>query len=102
LGICGTDFDNDSKPLISTHTNKSLLSTTGYGYCLHASSITTNHSRLFWTEIFSYRPNPPDVALDDHVGNYCIRSHNDFHIFGSNFLYPSSQLNQTENTISYS
>jgi hypothetical protein len=88
LGICGPTFDNDSPPLISKNTNNTLISQKGYGFCLHASGITAKRSRLFWTEISSYRPSSPKNALDFLFRQYCIRSKKYFYIFGTNFHYP--------------
>ena len=50
LGICGPTFDNKTRPIVANRTQKNiLLSRKGFGYCLHATGITTNRSRLFWT-----------------------------------------------------
>jgi hypothetical protein len=88
LGICGPEYPNDSPSLISKNTKNTLISQKGYGFCLHATGITAKRSRLFWSEIASYRPNPRDKALDFQLREYCIRSKNHFYTFGSNFHYP--------------
>ena len=88
LGICGPTFDNNSRPIVSKNTKNTLLSRKGFGYCLHATGITTNRSRLFWTEISSYRPDLNDVSLDFSVRKYCRKSGNHFYTLGSNLHFP--------------
>ena len=88
LGICGPMFLNTTHPLIANNTNGTLFSQKGYGFCLHSSGITARRSKLFWSEIASYRPNIPDASLDLQLRDYSVRSKNYFRTFGSNFLYP--------------
>ena len=88
LGICGPNFDTDTRVLVSSETNNTMISQRGYGFCMHASGITARKSRLFWSEIASYRPNAPDSSLDLQVRDYLFRSGNHYYTFGSNFLYP--------------
>jgi hypothetical protein len=87
LGICGPIFSNDSRSLISTNTNNSLLSSKGYGWCAHAMGLTTKRAKDFWIEMSLYRPNP-DAAIDFFLREYCIRSRNQFYILGSNLHWP--------------
>jgi hypothetical protein len=88
LGICGPIYPNNKSVIISNNTNGTFYSEKGYGFCLHASVITAKRSRLFWTEISSYRPNPTEHSLDFQLQSYSVRSNNSFYIFGSNFLFP--------------
>lgn len=87
LGICGPTLINDTQPLISKHSNNSLQSRKGCGFCLHASAVTTNRSRLLWTEISSYRPNI-DGSLDKQMQDFCVRSKSSFYTLGTNLHYP--------------
>ena len=87
LGICGPTFDNHSQPIVLKNTNEKLLSQKGCGLCLHATGITTNRSRLFWTEISSYRSNL-DGSFDKQMQDYCLRSQNYFYTIGSNLHFP--------------
>ncbi|CAF1119540.1 unnamed protein product [Adineta steineri] len=88
LGICGPDFNNSSPSIIFKNTKNSLKSEKGYGFCLHATGITTKRSRTFWSEISSYRPNEGDKSLDHQLRQYSLRSRKYFYTFGSNYLYP--------------
>jgi hypothetical protein len=88
LGICGPEYPNNSQPLMSKTTNSSIISRRGYGFCLHATGITARRSRLFWTEISSYRPSPGESSLDLHIREYSIRSKNYFYTLGANLHYP--------------
>jgi hypothetical protein len=84
LGICGPTYPNNSQPFISKNTSI-LTSHKSYGFCLHASGITAKRSRLFWSEISSYRPSGYDTSLDHQVREYCIRSKSYFYTLGTNF-----------------
>jgi len=86
---CRPSFLNNTEPFIERNTNDSLISRRGYGFCLHASGITAKRSKLFWTEISSYRPNPPDSSLDFQLRGYSMRSKTYFYTFGASFDFPS-------------
>ena len=88
LGICGPEYFNRTPPIFVKNTNESLICKKGYGYCLHATAITAKRSRLFWTEIASYRPISAELSLDHQLRQYSIRSQKDFYILGSNFEFP--------------
>ena len=88
LGICGPTYSNNAQPLLLKNKNITVVSRKGHGYCLHALAFTEKRSKLFWTEISSYRPNPSDLSLDYQLRHYSIRSNSSFHILGTNFEYP--------------
>ena len=88
LGICGPQFVNETRSLLSMGVNHSLSSRRGYGYCLHATGITAKRSRDMWSEIASYRPNAPDQSLDGQLRQYTIRSEHYYYTLGSNIHYP--------------
>jgi hypothetical protein len=85
LGICRPSFLKNTEPFIARNTSDNLISRRGYGSCLHASGITAKRSKLFWTEISSYRPNSPDSSLDFQLREYSIRSKTYFYTLGANF-----------------
>ena len=88
LGACGPEYLNKTPIITIKNTNETLVSKKGYAFCLHASAITAKRSRLFWTDISSYRPGSSDLSLDLQLRDYSIRSGNHFYILGSNFEFP--------------
>ena len=88
LGICGPTYSNETQPILLKNRNESVISRKGNGYCLHATAITTKRSKLFWTEISSYLPNPGDLSLDYQLRQYSLRSGTSFYTLGTNFEFP--------------
>lgn len=88
LGTCGPEYLNKTPIITVKNTNGTLLCKKGYAFCLHASAITPKRSRLFWSDIASYRPGNSDLSLDHQLRSYSIRSGNHFYILGSNFEFP--------------
>ena len=88
LGICGPTYSNETQPILLKNRNEPVISQKGYGYCLHATAITTKRSKLFWTEISSYLPDPGDVSLDYQLRQYSLRSGTSFYTLGTNFEFP--------------
>ena len=88
LGICSPTYSNDSELLLWKNRNYTIAGRKGHGYCLHASAITAKRSKLFCSEISSYRPNLGDLSLDHQLRQYSIRSKRSFYTLGTNYEFP--------------